>query len=81
MRRGGLHLIKMSSSFPRWRYILKTHSLLTTIFNDISFSDTFKFDGKESWHLSTERENPKQDRTGISGANLDQTTPNWWPQR
>jgi hypothetical protein len=31
--------------------------------------------GKESWLLSTERENPEQDRTGISRANVDPATP------
>ena len=76
-----MHLIKMSSSFPRRRYIFKTHSLLTTIFNDISFSDNFESNGKESWNLSTERENPEQDRTGISGTNMDQATSEGWPQR
>jgi hypothetical protein len=32
-------------------------------------------DGKESGLLSTERENPEQDRNGISRENVDQTTP------
>jgi hypothetical protein len=32
-------------------------------------------DGKESGLLSTERENPEQDRTGISRANVDSATP------